>query len=70
MYLEPDSRGRGEPPRKQFSRHSKGYPEVRDPAAENPQGVMRSDLTPHQVERLRHRYGPPHTGLDSPLPES
>lgn len=37
-------------------RSSKGYPEVRDPAAENPRGVLQDNLDAASLHRLRQHY--------------
>lgn len=47
-----------EPPRRQTIRSSKGYSEVRDPAADGPSGVMKADLDAASLHKLRQSYGP------------
>lgn len=44
-------------PRKEIP-SSKGYPAVRDPAAENPQGSLRADLGKASLRRMRQHYDP------------
>lgn len=58
MYLSEGFRGfGGEPQRRSVpSRSSKGYPEVRDPAAENPSGILKGELDEASLRRLRQRY--------------
>lgn len=61
MFLEDSARGHGEPsrePKRLTSVYSKGYPAVRDPAAENPQGAMPRELGTGELHRLRQHYGP------------
>lgn len=41
-----------------FIESARGYPAVRDPAAENPQGVMNVDLDETSLHKLRQHYGP------------
>ncbi len=57
MYLAKEGfdRGRGEAPK--LSKSSKGYPERRDPQAENPKGIMSADLSQGSTHRLRQKYG-------------
>lgn len=51
--------GGGEPKRSLPPiKSSKGYPEKRDPAAENPRGVLKNDLDEASLRRLRQHYGP------------
>lgn len=62
MFVFPEDRGRGEEPpkrpRKDFIRSSKGYPEIRDPAADGRQGSMLSGLGAGDEHCLRTKYGP------------
>jgi hypothetical protein len=61
MYVDTtNSFGGGgwEPPRKEFTRSSKGYPETRDPAAAGGQGLMHGTLGASSLHRLRQQYGP------------
>ncbi len=43
--------------------HSKGYPAVRDPAAENPQGLLQG-AGPADIRRLRLHYS------NNPIPQN
>lgn len=52
------SGGNGKPERPRETRSSKGYPEVRDPAAENPRGILQDNLGEASLHRLRQHYGP------------
>lgn len=52
-------RGRGEPPRrpkKEFIKSAGGYPEIRDPAAENPKGVLPKEVNATLKRRMRQKY--------------
>ena len=49
--------GGWEPPRKIFTRSSKGYPETRDPAAENSRGRLPGEIDPVSLHKLRQHYG-------------
>ncbi len=40
------------------NRHSRGYPEHRDPAAEKPSGVLSEHLGEAALHKLRQHYGP------------
>lgn len=40
------------------SKSSKGYPEIRDPAAENPRGVLSETPGDATLRKLRQHYGP------------
>lgn len=44
-------------PRKE-NKHSKGYPEIRDPAADKPRGILNATLDEASLRRLRQHYGP------------
>lgn len=60
MFVAPEDRRFGEPPRrpkKDFIPSSKGYPARRDPQAENPKGVISSNLSPVEERHWRNRYG-------------
>jgi hypothetical protein len=37
---------------------SKGYPALRDPAADNPIGALQSNLDEASLHKLRQHYGP------------
>ena len=61
MFLEDFATGSGNnglPNRRPEIRSSKGYPEVRDPAAENPCGILQRDLGDAAIHKLRQHYGP------------
>lgn len=61
MFLEHFASGSGNnglPERKPEIRSSKGYPEVRDPAAENPRGILQQNLGEAGIRKLRQHYGP------------
>ena len=61
MFVRPEDRSWGEEPQrpsKVFIRSSKGYPEKRDPQADNPTGVLPSNVGPAYERKLRQRYAP------------
>ncbi|NCO03308.1 MAG: hypothetical protein GW903_03855 [Alphaproteobacteria bacterium] len=61
MFKPPEDRQWGEEPRlprNEFTPSHKGYPARRDPQAENPKGIMSSDIGAAQERRLRQHYGP------------
>ncbi|MCI5059583.1 MAG: hypothetical protein MRY79_00765 [Alphaproteobacteria bacterium] len=59
MFVDIAWRAGGEPPRrpkKEFIASSKGYPAQRDPAAENPTGVLPQNISKGAQHKLSQRY--------------
>ena len=60
MFLDEFARHGGPPeqPRREPIASSKGYPAVRDPAAEQPHGALNDKLDDASVRRMRQHYAP------------
>ncbi len=60
MFLDEFNRylGREPEPERKPIRSSKGYPEMRDPAADNARGILNDRLDNAALQKLRQRYAP------------